>query len=88
MLAPLSPPGALAARVPLDGTLAHYRGSVTFSLDGLRRWPDVEAPDLGAGLVGLEQEPQLGLLRGRRRLGRVVARLGVELVDGPDGLWS
>ena len=48
MLAPLSPPGALAARVPLDGTLARYRGSVTFSLDGLRRWPDVEAPDLGA----------------------------------------
>src|SRR6478752_6381692 len=28
--------------------LARYRGTVTFSLDGLRRWPDVEAPDLVA----------------------------------------
>ena len=27
---------------------ARYRGTVTFSLDGLRRWPDVEAPGLVA----------------------------------------
>lgn len=48
MLVPPPPDGTYPP--PHDGASSSrgYRGTVTFSLDGLRRWPDVEAPDLMA----------------------------------------
>lgn len=47
----LAPPPRDGTHSPASGTehpAPRYRGTVTFSLAGLRRWPDVEAPDLVA----------------------------------------
>ena len=49
MLVPLLRDGTHSPAVPGTGRRpSGYRGTVTFSLDALRRWPDVEAPDLVA----------------------------------------
>ena len=49
MLVPLPAGRHASPAVPRTGCRpSGYRGTVTFSLEGLRRWPDVEAPDLVA----------------------------------------